>query len=263
MGGFLGKQVVKYIRTEQLKTKVLRVSHLRTKEECLDLPEKLYEVVRVDLVPEQVRMYKQLRDEFITQSQGATVTAPVMLTRLMRFSQITAGFYKDIEGKEHGYESNPKQAWLIQWLKEHGHKTIVFVRFIWELHSLEVALRGAGIRYVSVYGETRDRIDVVRAFNGDPSTQVFIGQIDTAGTGINLQSAAYCIFLSNSYSYGDREQAESRIHRSGQKAQNCTYIDVVARGTIDEKILKILKKKESLASMLTTNLASIIDGDNL
>ncbi|WP_370694525.1 helicase-related protein, partial [Klebsiella pneumoniae] len=83
----------------------------------------------------------------------------------------------------------------------------------------------AGIRYVSVYGATRDRIDVVKRFNDQPELQVFIGQIETAGQGINLQAASYCVFLSNNYSYGDREQAESRIHRAGQTARNCTYID--------------------------------------
>ena len=181
-----------------------------------------------------------------------------MLTRIMRFSQITAGFYKDVEGKEHSYERNVKHEWLIEWLKETGAKTVVFVRFIHELKALEEALQRSGINAVSVYGETKDRITVVKKFNTDPGVQVFIGQIDTAGQGINLQSASYCVFLSNNYSYGDREQAESRIHRAGQTAQNCTYIDVVARDTIDERVLRILKKKESLAGLLIKDVTRLI-----
>lgn len=258
MGGFLGKQVLKYINMQDFKNRILQCSSIRKKEEVLDLPPRTYETVRVELTDDQARMYKQLRDAFMTEMGTSVVTAPVVLTRLMRFSQITAGFYKDITGKENSYEKNPKQEWLLTWLKDHGHKTVVFVRFIKELKDLEEALQRSGIKYVSVFGETRDRIAVVKQYNSNDDIQVFIGQLDTAGQGINLQSSSYCVFLSNNYSYGDREQAESRIHRQGQKAQNCTYIDVVARGMIDEKVLKILKHKESLASMLTSDLVKVV-----
>jgi SNF2 family DNA or RNA helicase len=258
MGGYMGKQVIKYINMSDFKDKILRCSTLRKKEEVLDLPPRLYETIRVDMTDEQTRMYKQLRDVFITECQSSIVTAPVMLTRLIRFSQITAGFYKDITGKEISYAKNPKQEWLIEWLKDHGHKTVVFVRFIKELHDLEDALNKADISFVSVYGATEERIEVVKRFNNMAGVQVFIGQIDTAGQGINLQSASYCVFLSNNYSYGDREQAESRIHRQGQLGKNCTYLDIVCRGTIDERVLSILKKKESLAGMLTNDLIKVV-----
>ncbi len=258
MGGYLDKQVLKYINMGDFKERILKCSSIRKKEEVLDLPPRTYETVHLDLPDEQRRMYTQLRDQFITSLHDSVITAPVIITRIIRFSQITAGFYKDILGKENSYEKNPKQEWLIEWLKDHGHKCVVFVRFIKELKDLEERLRRCNIGFVSVYGETRDRLDVVNRFNTDPNTQVFIGQLDTAGQGINLQSASYCVFLSNSYSWGDREQAESRIHRQGQKAQNCTYIDVVYRESIDERVLKILKKKESLAGMLTSEIAKVV-----
>lgn len=258
MGGFLGKQVFSYINMNEFKDKILRCSSIKLKEEVLDLPPRTYETVRVEFLPDQARMYKQLRDAFLTEMKDAIITAPVMLTRLIRFSQITAGFYKDITGKEHSYETNPKQAWLIEWLKDHGHKTVVFVRFIKELKDLQEALHRSGITFVSVYGETKERLKNVNEFNNNTECQVFVGQIDTAGQGINLQAASYCVFLSNSYSFGDREQAESRIHRAGQKAQNCTYIDIVMRDSIDERILQVLKRKESLARMLTSDIIKVV-----
>lgn len=258
MGGFLNKQVLKYINMGDFKNKIMKCSVIRKKEEVLDLPPRTYETIRVELSDEQRRMYNQLRDSFITEMKDAIVTAPVIITRLIRFSQITAGFYKDITGKETSYEKNSKQEWLIEWLKDHGHKTVVFVRFIKELKDLEKRLEHEGISARSMYGETRERIALVKEYNETPGIQVFIGQLDTAGAGINLQSAAYCVFLSNNYSYGDREQAESRIHRQGQKAGNCTFIDVVSRDTIDERVLKVLKRKESLANMLTNDLLKVI-----
>lgn len=258
MGGFLDKMVLKYINMGEFKEKLLRCSVIRKKEEVLDLPPRTYETIHVDMTDDQHRMYVQLRDAFITEMKESIVTAPIMLTRLVRFSQITAGFYKDITGKEVSYDKNPKHEWLLEWLKEHGYKTVVFVRFIKELKDLERTLTESNIQYVSVFGETKDRIGVCKQFNERAELQVFIGQLDTAGQGINLQAASYCVFLSNNYSYGDREQAESRIHRKGQMAENCTFIDIVSRGTIDERVLKILKRKESLANMLTNDLIKVV-----
>lgn len=258
MGGYLDKMVLKYINMDDFKCRIKRVSDIKTKDEVLDLPPRVYEVIRVDLTKEQEAMYRSLRDNFIAEFKDSVVTAPVMLTRIMRFSQITAGFYKNVEGKEISYDKNPKQEWLLTWLKEHGHKTVVFVRFIHELHELEERLKAAKIRFVSVHGEIKDRLTLVREFNTEASCQVFIGQIDTAGAGINLQSSSYCVFLSNNYSYGDREQAESRIHRQGQRGSSCTFIDIVARNTIDERILSILKRKESLAQMLTKDIVKVV-----
>lgn len=258
MGGFLGKQVLKYINMEDFKSRLLRCSSLIKKSDVLDLPPRTYETIRFDMPSEQRRMYLQLRDSFITECNSSVITAPVMLTRLIRFSQITAGFYKDVTGKEVSYEKNPKQEWLIEWIKEHGCKIVVFVRFIKELNDFEKLLEHSGISYVSVHGQVKDRIELVNRFNDVLGPQVFIGQLDTAGSGINLQAASYCAFLSNNYSYGDREQAESRIHRQGQLAKNCTYFDLVYSESIDERVLKILKHKGSLAGMLTNKIAEVV-----
>lgn len=258
LGGWMGKQVVKFINQDTLKQKALSCADYRTKQDCLDLPPQLYETVRVDMIPEQVRMYKSLKEQFIASCKDQIVTAPVMLTRLMRFSQITAGFFKTVEGKEVSYDKNPKLDWLVEWLRDTGQKTIVFVRFIKEREDAEARLTKEGIKFVSIQREDDDRIERVKKFNENKDIQVFLTSISLGGTGINLQSASYSIFLSNEYSYGKREQAEGRTHRAGQQAQNCTYIDVVARGTVDESIIKIIKKKEDMARLLVTDLVRMV-----
>lgn len=260
MGGFMGKQIVKYINMDRLKARVLQYVTIKTKAECLDLPPKLYETVYVDLPEEQLKMYKQLRDEFVAAFRDSIVTAPVVLTRLIRFSQITAGFYKDIGGGEHAFEKNPKVEWLVEWLKENQKKVVVFCRFRKEIAMLTARLNAEGIGSVAVHGEVpiTSRLELVKRFNTDRDTQVFIGQLDTAGQGINLTGASYVVFLSNNYSYGDREQAEGRTHRIGQTAENCTYIDVVCRGTVDQHVVRALKKKKSLASMLVNDLVRMV-----
>ena len=81
---------------------------------------------------------------------------------------------------------------------------------------------------------------------------IFVGQIDTAGTGITLTAADTCVYYSKTYNYATYEQSLSRIHRIGQK-NTCTYIDLVAEKTVDERISKSLAKKEDMAKTVVDN----------
>jgi SNF2 family DNA or RNA helicase len=122
---------------------------------------------------------------------------------------------------------------------------------------LEARLKNVGLGFVTVDGASKDRIKLVNQFNEDPAVRVFVGQIDVAGQGINLTGASHVLFLSNNYSYGDRVQAEDRIHRIGQ-TNNCTYIDVVYRSSVDAAVLRVLQKKENLASMLSNDIIKLV-----
>ena len=259
MGGYMNKQAIAWKNMHNFQMKVFTCAVRKTKDECLDLPDKLYQIVHLDLTPEQRQVYKKLKEEFIYEFKDVTVTAPIILTRLMRFSQITAGFTKDVEGIEHEFRKSPKIDWLINFLTDlpDTAKVVVFCRFRREIAMVESALTKRSIKHVSVHGGTKDRIGNVKTFNEDKDTRVFIGQIQTAGMGINLTSASYCVFLSNSYSYGDRVQAEDRTHRIGQ-TKNVTYIDLLCRNTIDVKMHSILRKKESLAGMVTGDLVKMV-----
>ena len=100
-----------------------------------------------------------------------------------------------------------------------------------------------------IHGGVHDRAAQIDAFQNDPAVRVFVGQIATAGLGITLTAASTMIFYSLDYSMSNYEQTRARIYRVGQK-QPCTYIHLVARGTIDEKVLKALRDKANLAKAL-------------
>jgi len=259
MGGFMGKQPIQWRNMDSFKQRVFACAVRKTKAECLDLPDKLYQVIKLDLPDQQAHLYKTLKKEFIFEFSGAVVTAPIVLTRLMRFSQITAGFTKDVEGNEHEFEKNPKVTWLIDFLNDLPvtDKVVVFVRFKKEIAMLERAFGVHGIKSTAIHGAIKDRISRIKRFNEDKDTRVFIGQIQTAGVGINLTAASYCVFMSNSYSYGDRIQAEDRLHRIGQ-TRNITYIDLLMRNTVDVRIHSVLRKKESLAGMVTGDIVRMV-----
>ena len=88
-----------------------------------------------------------------------------------------------------------------------------------------------------------------RPFQNDPGVTVFLGQIATAGLGITLTAASTMVFFSLDYSMSNYEQTRARIHRVGQR-QACTYIHLVAKGTVDEKVLQALRDKANLAKVL-------------
>lgn len=87
-----------------------------------------------------------------------------------------------------------------------------------------------------------DRGDIVKDFQTNPETMVFLAQIDTAGLGITLTAADTCVYYSVNFNYAAYSQSLARIHRIGQK-NACTYIHLITEGTIDEVVLKALAKK--------------------
>ena len=249
MGGYFNKEIKGYINLDEMQEKIRSCSIRVNKNDCLNLPDKIYQVHQVDMGPEQARVYHDLRKEFIAEIQGKIVTAPYVLTRLIRLSQCTAGFCKTEEHEEINFETNPKLQLLKEIIEDlpKDEKVVIFCRFLKEIKNLELLCSKQGWPWVTICGETKNRQEQILAFNDPAGAKIFIGQIQTAGLGINLQSARYCIFLSNSYSHGERMQAEDRLHRIGQK-NNVTYIDILARNSIDQTILNCLKEKKDLAT---------------
>lgn len=255
MGGYMNYTVAKWIRMDELKARIRKHAIIRFKKDCLDLPDKLYETIHLDLTAEQKEKYEELKKAFITEFKGEVVNAAVVLTRLIRFSQITSGFLKVGDGdvqREEMFDKSPKLKWIENFLLSEGksHKVIIFVRFLNEIKQLQAMLKRINISGSGIWGAVKDRQRQVDLFNNDPNVKVFIGQIQTAGMGLNLTAATYVIYMSNSYSYGDRIQSEDRAHRIGQ-TKNVTYIDLVCRKTIDVAIIKSLKCKQSMADFIT------------
>ena len=234
--------------TERLHSIAFRA----TKAECLDLPDTTDIIQRVELEAPAMRTYRQLvRDSYAELSEGV-VTATNVLTRLLRLSQLTGGFVGNDDDASTEQVSSAKMDALsdiIDSTDQDGRKLVVIARFIPEIHAIGKMLEKKGIRYAQISGEVKDRPEQIDAFQKDPGVRVFVGQIATAGLGITLTAASTMVFYSLDYSMSNYEQTRARIHRVGQR-QPCTYIHLVAKGTVDEKVLKALHDKASLAKSL-------------
>lgn len=263
MGGFNRKQIVRYKDLDTLIRKEHSIAYRVTKDEALDLPEQTFENRVVPMSKKERSIYDRLRRDGYAELEGSgTITATTVLTKLLRLQQFTGGFLVEDDAAKPQLVSRGKldalEDILQDYVVEGRKKLVIFARFLPEIHEIEVlcnkVLGKADMRAVAIYGDIKkeDRGGIVQQFQTDPATTVFVGQIDTAGTGITLTAADTCVYYSVNFNYATYSQSLSRIHRIGQK-NRCTYIHLVAEKTIDETILQALAKKEDLAKTVVDN----------
>ncbi|HPJ03508.1 MAG TPA: DEAD/DEAH box helicase [Candidatus Limiplasma sp.] len=244
--------VMKESMESEFTRKLHSIAFRATKAECLDLPETMDILQRVELEPAARRMYQQLvKDSYAELSKGEVTTTNV-LTKILRLSQLTGGF---IGNDEYGAVEQVSTAKLealsdiVDSAQQDGEKLVVIARFVPEIHAIGKMLEKKGIRYAQVSGEIKNRSEQIDAFQNDKTVRVFLGQIATAGLGITLTAASTMVFYSLDYSMSNYEQTRARIHRVGQ-TKPCTYIHLLVKGTVDTKVLKVLRDKVSLAKAL-------------
>ena len=261
MGGFDKKQIVGYKDLDNLIRKEHSIAFRITKEEAIDLPEQVFLKHRIEMTPKEKSIYNQLKRESFAELEDGTITATTVLTKLLRLQQLTGGFLvlDDEENPEH--ISNSKldalKDIIHDYVIESDKKLVIFARFIPEVKAI-IELCNKQLpkdkKAVAIYGAVKkeDRGDIVKQFQEDKNTMIFIGQIDTAGTGITLTAADTCVYYSKNFNYATYSQSLSRIHRIGQK-NKCTYIDLIMEHTVDEHIDKALAKKENMAKTVVDN----------
>lgn len=270
MGGFNNRQIVSYKDLDGLVRKEHSIAYRVTKVEALDLPEQTFVDRFVRLSPKELSTYNRLRrDSYAEIENGGTVTATTVLTRLLRLQQFTGGFITPDGATKPEPASRAKldalEDILRDYVLEGRKKLVIFARFLAEVHAIEAlaskVLNPAGLSYVAIYGDIpkEQRGPIVERFQTDQSTAVFIGQIDTAGTGITLTAADTAVYYSVNFNYATYSQSLSRIHRISQR-NACTYIHIIAEKTIDTMVLKALRKKEDLAKTVVDNWRNLLGG---
>lgn len=263
MGGFNKKQIVAYRDLDQLIQKEHSIAYRVTKDEALDLPEQTFENRCITMSPKERQIYDRIRrDSFAELQNGGTITATTVLTKLLRLQQFTGGFLVEDDATKPQMVSRGKLDALSDILQDYviegKKKLVIFARFLPEVHEIEKLtekmLKKHGMKAVSIYGEIKKELrgDIVQQFQTDPRTMVFIGQIDTAGTGITLTAADTCVYYSVNFNYATYSQSLSRIHRIGQR-NCCNYIHLVVENSIDSQVLEALSKKEDLAKTVVDN----------
>jgi len=214
------------------------------KEDCLTLPEQVDEIRTVELSVNQKRIYKEMKNDLITEIKNTPITAQVALAKLMKLREITSGFAINTSGQEMDIGESPKIDELNEVIDEAGNQQqIIWACFKWDINKICSTLQdrfGEGC-YRTLYSATKDHQASINEFKGGEA-RFLVANPHSAAHGLTFTNCSLETFFSLDYSYEYYVQAKARIHRAGQ-TKSCTYVHLVAKDTIDEQILKCLREK--------------------
>jgi len=254
LGSHSFNHIVGFQRLDEL-TGLLKGHSFRVrKEDCLDLPDKVYMRREIELTKEQSEAYVQMKHLALARlDSGDLATTQNVLTQIMRLQQICLGHLTDDDGEVHEIRSR-RLPELLDICDEIQGKAIIWATWTMDIRSIAEALRDRhGVQAVSkLHGETPDseRQQIVETFQDRQSESRFlVGHPKTGGYGLTLTAANTVIYYSNSYDLELRLQSEDRAHRIGQE-NKVTYIDLISPQTIDEKIVNALRSKIKIADTI-------------
>ncbi len=240
-------KIVGYQNVDELKERVDAYAIRIRADECLDLPERMYSRREVPLTAEQVKYYKEMAGELVTQVDGELITAEQAIVKVIRLQQILCGHIKTEQGKTLEIPFNRPQV-VHDYLTELQQKCVVWTRFRYDVEQLYKVLKPFNPVYYDGSMNDDQKANAKRTFIEHEPCRVFIGNQTAAGTGLDgLQAVSnHMVYYSNGFKAIDRWQSEARLYRRGQKG-TVSVVDLVAPNTFDEDVLDNLRKKKDVA----------------
>jgi SNF2 family DNA or RNA helicase len=252
-GGWGRHQLKGYRHLNELIGKIRDNSFIIKKEQCMDLPPKLYETVPVQLSDHERELYNKMAKEAIIEIEETHATAAIVIVKMLRLRQMTSGFVKDIEGNIRVFGDSKLSTCmdLLDDLLEEDHKVVIFVEFLNDIKRIKEKLDARKIHYGILSGsvppETRDSL--IDEFQTNPEMQVFVAQLQTGSEGIELFAADVAIYYSLNHNALYYWQSQDRIHRRGQ-TKKVTYYHLVVPHSVDQAVLTALKAKQNVAEFV-------------
>jgi len=250
-GGRSVQLVTSYKNLDELSETLKNFSYRVLKDDCLDLPKKTFMKRIIQMTPEQNKVYQQMKKTALAELNGKVTTTMNVITQLMRMQQITCGHFKADDGTIQEIKNN-RITELIDTVDEIQGKVVIWAHWRNDIETIVKHLKEeyGDNSVVTYFGDTStdDRQKAIKKMqNPNSSVRFLVGTPQTGGYGITLTGASTMIYYSNGYDLEKRQQSEARIDRIGQE-KPMTYIDIIAEGTVDEKIVTSLKKKVNIAT---------------
>jgi SNF2 family DNA or RNA helicase len=265
MGARSFQEIVAFQNLDELAEIMGKFSVRYTKEQCLDLPEKIFHERWVPMSPEQTKAYNEMKSELLTivknkEGIATQIYTTTVLAGLMKLQQIATGFIMATPDSPPISIPNARMEALDALYSEIQDKLIIWCAFKHNLHEVEGFLseKYGPNSLVTYYSNTStdDRARAVDRINDDPTCRFFIAT-NAASKGLTLTGASHAVYYSRNFKLEDRLQSLDRIHRIGQ-SKTCIYHDLVTPGTIDERILIRLSEKEDIANSVLTKIPELI-----
>jgi SNF2 family DNA or RNA helicase len=249
MGNRSFNKVVGYQNLDQLTKNIEPFSLRLEKKDCLDLPEKTFTPLYVQLTPEQERVYKSIKDDCLALLEGEIVTTTLALTKIVKLHQILTGFVITDDGTTVNLKNHRIDA--LKQIADTTQPLVVFCAYKHNVQQIKDALSDYKVVTYTGNDNTHEKNKAVLDFqNGN--ADIFVGT-SAAAKGLTLTRASTMVYYSNNYSLENRLQSQDRIHRIGQD-----NIDLVVSNSIDETILKRLEQKKELSNEVLDDLIDII-----
>lgn len=250
LGGMHNSEILGYKNLPQLRDTLSQVMLRRTKDEVLDLPEKIHTVEYVEMSTKQTKIYEEVRNN-IREHINKIRFSNNPMAELIRLRQAT-GYTGILSDEVQESAKLDRMEELVEELTENNRKCIVYSN--WSEITKIARERLAKYNPAYITGETKDadRILEVERFQKDDDCKVIIGTIGAMGTGLTLTEAQTVIFLDSPWNRALKDQAEDRAHRIGTKG-TVNIITIVCKNTIDERIEDIVYRKGLISDMLIDN----------
>ena len=250
-GGRRVQLIGSYKRLDELADKLKGFSYRVLKDDCLDLPDKVYIRREVDLTDEQSKAYSTMKSAALALLKGKMATAPHVLTQMMRLHQITCGHLRNDDGTITEIKNNRLKE-LVNLLEEVEGKVIIWANYVYDIENIVKVIsdefgEDSIVQYYGAIPAEQRQENIKKFQDSDSKARFFIGNPQTGGYGITLTCANTVVYYSNGYDLEKRLQSEDRAHRIGQ-TKSVTYVDFIAPKTVDEKIVKALRKKMNIAN---------------
>lgn len=244
--------IVGYRNVEEIREKIAPYSYRVLKEDCLDLPPKTYVMRDVELTEVQWKHYRELKQHATTMLAGGKyVTAETILALMIRLHQINLGYVVDEDGVFHELPERRTDG-LVEMLDEHRGKAVVWCPWRAPIEKIVRRLQKEfGPKCVAQFhgGNKGSRHEEEARFLGDPECRFMIATQGAGMRGNTWIEANLNVYYANDHDLEKRYQSEDRIYRKGQQ-QHVTIADLITQGTVDTKILKALRQKIDLATVL-------------
>lgn len=241
-------KLIEYKNLGQLKQWLSEITDRVLKDDVLDLPPKLYQKRYFDMSREQTLAYEQLQEELMLEIGDELITAELPIVKLLRLQQIACNYVPVGEDEPvHMFSAkNPRMNVMEDIRDTIHHPTIIWARFRHDVDQLMDLMGADAVRYDGSIDDDAAERSKLAFQRGD--AKWFIGTAAKGGPGLTLTQAKTTVYYSNSFKLIDRLQSEDRNHRAGMDDNAVNYIDVVANGTVDEKIVENLRDKRDVAT---------------
>lgn len=263
--------VVNCLRTDLIAAKIDPYVYQVRKDECLDLPEKIYITRYCPMTWEQTQLYQQAKEDILLSVPDDDISSYTIFQLFTALREIVSGFWNRYPDPHAHYwrrqQSQPPELLtcncdrldlLIATLREipATEKVIIWSNFQYSTDQITKALAHeyGTDSYSEYHGQVENRDRALEQWRQE--SRFLVASPKCGGRGLTLVESAYEVFYNNDFPYRVREQAEARIDRMGQ-TRRPTYIDLVCTGSIDERIFKSLQKKESLVRAFKRELDNL------